>query len=207
MIRIGVCTLFLAALSGCPPSENEGIGSESASSTAPASSTSDEHENSESSGPAETTEEPTTTTDVEPAPVCGNGLVEDGESCDDGENNGDAHDCTSACAHAMCGDGLVRSAPSNPDDVELCDDGEDNADGAYGGCQTDCTPGPFCGDGVVDVGYEECEPLIPNPDGPECMQDCYYIGRVVFVSSAILQAHRRKGKRSNLIAQAGPPRP
>lgn len=40
----------------------------------------------------------------------------------------------------MCGDGLVRSAPSNPDDVELCDDGEDNADGAYGGCQTDCLP-------------------------------------------------------------------
>ncbi|MBN1605777.1 MAG: DUF4215 domain-containing protein [Polyangiaceae bacterium] len=49
-----------------------------------------------------------------------------------------------------CGDGFVT-----PD--EVCDEGDDNQDGSYGGCNEDCTPGPYCGDGDVDAGYEDCD--------------------------------------------------
>lgn len=177
---IFVYILLLGLLAGCPPA-GDGAGS------------SDSAEPSETSSGSSTSGDPTTTTTTattaelstdlpEPPPACGNGIVEPGESCDEGEDNGDTRDCTSTCAHAVCGDGLVRSEPSNPGDVEGCDAGEANQDGMYGGCQTDCTPGPFCGDGVVDDGFEECEPTVDD-GGPACMQDCFYEGRVVFVSS------------------------
>ncbi len=99
--------------------------------------------------------------------TCGNGELDSGEACDDGNiQNGDGcnrlcrieadWDCPVAgepCVYgAICGDGLLSS-------VEGCDDG--NADGGDG-CTADCTvePGwqcrmagracvPLCGDGVV----------------------------------------------------------
>jgi fibro-slime domain-containing protein len=50
-----------------------------------------------------------------------------------------------------CGDGVVNG-------IEVCDNGVDNNDSAYGGCTTQCTLGPFCGDGTVDsAGGEECD--------------------------------------------------
>ena len=50
-----------------------------------------------------------------------------------------------------CGDGIINGS-------ELCDNGKDNVDGAYGGCTTDCTLGPFCGDGNLDAEFgEECD--------------------------------------------------
>jgi MYXO-CTERM domain-containing protein len=62
--------------------------------------------------------------------VCGNGLMEDDEACDDGLDNADTAACTSTCAVAACGDGLVQ------DGVEECDDGNtDDGDG----CAADCT--------------------------------------------------------------------
>ncbi len=39
--------------------------------------------------------------------VCGNGVVEAGEECDDGVNNADNKPCTASCNNAVCGDGLV----------------------------------------------------------------------------------------------------
>lgn len=63
--------------------------------------------------------------------VCGNGTVEDGESCDDGSENGDygkcAEDCSGPGPH--CGDGTV-------DGPEECDDGN-TMDGD--GCSSTCT--------------------------------------------------------------------
>jgi cysteine-rich repeat protein len=53
-------------------------------------------------------------------PVCGDGVVEGTEECDQGVANADDGHCTAACVHARCGDGLV--SPS-----ETCDDG--NLDG------------------------------------------------------------------------------
>jgi fibro-slime domain-containing protein len=50
-----------------------------------------------------------------------------------------------------CGDGVLNGS-------EQCDDGQDNADDAYGGCTTQCTLGPYCGDGDVDAQFgEECD--------------------------------------------------
>jgi len=47
---------------------------------------------------------------------CGNGRVESGEECDDG-NSSDTDACLSTCKWATCGDGHVRAG------VEDCDDG------------------------------------------------------------------------------------
>ncbi len=50
-----------------------------------------------------------------------------------------------------CGDGVVNG-------TESCDNGPDNSDTAYGGCTTQCTFGPYCGDGNVDTAAgEECD--------------------------------------------------
>ena len=48
--------------------------------------------------------------------VCGNGQLDPGEECDDGnKNNGDA--CSSTCRLPVCGNGLVEGS-------EPCDDGD-----------------------------------------------------------------------------------
>ena len=49
--------------------------------------------------------------------VCGNGMVEGDEACDDG-NDIDTDACLSNCAAAACGDGVVQEG------VEECDDGD-----------------------------------------------------------------------------------
>ncbi len=82
------------------------------------------------------------------APVCGNGNIELGEQCDDGNTaNGDG--CSSGCQIevAACGDGTVQSG-------EQCDDGNTaNGDGCSSGCQLEP---PRCGDGRIDPG-EQCD--------------------------------------------------
>ena len=93
---------------------------------------------------------PPTTTDSDgpattnPEPVCGNGVVEGAEKCDDG-NTDDADDCTAACEAARCGDGIVQPG-------EACDDGNtDDADDCTATCQASA-----CGDGIVQPG-EACD--------------------------------------------------
>ena len=58
------------------------------------------------------------TTTGDPPATCGNGVVEDGEACDDG-NADDTDECLSSCQSAACGDGVVHAG------VEECDDGND----------------------------------------------------------------------------------
>ena len=69
---------------------------------------------------------------VQVTPVfCGNGQVEPGEACDDGNfDSGDG--CTSACVVEVCGDGIVNNGGT-----ETCDDG--NAI-PYDGCSVTCQP-------------------------------------------------------------------
>lgn len=62
--------------------------------------------------------------------VCGDGELEEGEECDDGDANGDNNACTSTCTINVCGDGLLY------EDAEQCDEGEDNGNGF---CSDDCT--------------------------------------------------------------------
>jgi len=85
--------------------------------------------------------------------ACGNGIVEAGEQCDDGNAvNTDA--CRNGCILPLCGDGIVDSG-------EQCDDGNAvNADACRNGCTL-----PFCGDGLVDSG-ESCDGA--NLGGADC---------------------------------------
>ncbi len=78
-------------------------------------------------------------------PQCGNGMVEGGEECDDGNQvNTDA--CTNACLNKRCGDGYVQSG-------EQCDDGNQNQNDA---CKNNCTNN-VCGDQIVNPDTEECD--------------------------------------------------
>jgi len=71
-----------------------------------------------------------------PENLCGDGVVDPGEECDDG-NTVDADGCLTSCRRNVCGDGFV-----NPE-AEQCDDG--NRD-AGDGCTNACT---ICGDRTV----------------------------------------------------------
>ena len=110
--------------------------------------------------------------------VCGDGVVNAGEACDDGNTVG-GDGCSAECTVEIgwrcdppgtpcinfpnCGDGIV-------DDGEACDDGLRN-DGHYGGCNTDCTLAPHCGDGVIQTDHEQCDPGM-NVAGNGCTADC-----------------------------------
>ncbi|MFW5746801.1 MAG: LamG-like jellyroll fold domain-containing protein, partial [Nanoarchaeota archaeon] len=75
--------------------------------------------------------------DIQSSAVCGNGILEDGEECDDG-NLFDGDFCNSTCqlqqCAGSCGDGIL-----DPD--EECDDGNtDNGDGCNATCNLEsCT--------------------------------------------------------------------
>ncbi|MCL4228445.1 MAG: DUF4215 domain-containing protein, partial [Myxococcales bacterium] len=107
-------------------------------------------------------------------PVCGNGVIEGFETCDDG-GTGDGDGCSALCQiesgwdcvgapstctpQAVCGNGVVEGA-------EACDDGNL---AAGDGCSATCTEelgwdcagspsvcAPVCGDGIV-AGGEACD--------------------------------------------------
>ena len=93
--------------------------------------------------------------------LCGNGFLDLGEECDDG-NTDPTDACTDTCQLARCGDGIVEVG------VEQCDDGNRVNDDA---CSNKCTQ-TSCGDGIVQVG-EECDDgnTIPNDGCTDCVLD------------------------------------
>ena len=93
--------------------------------------------------------------------VCGNGLKESGEECDDGNNiNNDG--CSSDCQLEiipLCGDSIVQND-------ETCDDGNTaNNDGCSAFCKIE-----LCGDGIIQTG-EMCDDgnQVPNDS---CSNEC-----------------------------------
>ena len=115
---------------------------------------------------------------AESSSTCGNGIIEEGEGCDDGINNANLpNKCRTDCTVPICGDGIVDGMEAcddgnfvDSDDCALCggsecgdgvrsraeecDDGFFNSDTAPNACRTDCTS-PVCGDGVVDTEFGE----------------------------------------------------
>jgi cysteine-rich repeat protein len=92
---------------------------------------------------------------------CGDGFVNVGEVCDDG-NAVQTDACTTRCAPPTCGDGIVQ-AP------EECDDGnQSDADACLGTCVA-----ARCGDGFVQAGVEQCDPAGPGGLGA-CRADCTF---------------------------------
>jgi cysteine-rich repeat protein len=78
--------------------------------------------------------------------VCGDGTMDEGEECDDG-NIDDTDACLTACVLASCGDGFVQL------DVEACDDGDDDDTDE---CLSTCAVAS-CGDGAVQADVEACD--------------------------------------------------
>ena len=113
------------------------------------------------------------TTDTMPGSLCGNGVVEPGEECDDG-NDYPYDACRETCMIAYCGDHVVQ------DWVEDCDDGMDGDDND--GCSDQCM-GPVCGDGIVDF-PEECDDA-NNKNNDGCENDCRWTRRIIFVTSKL----------------------
>jgi len=99
--------------------------------------------------------------------VCGDGTVNTGEQCDDGNtSNGDG--CSSTCQKestpSTCGDGNVDVA------TETCDDGNTvSGDGCSATCQIE-TPPNKCGNGAID-GSEACDDGNMTA-GDGCSQAC-----------------------------------
>ena len=123
--------------------------------------------------------------------VCGDGIVEGGEDCEDG-NTIDGDGCDSNCTFTGCGNGIVTAGEAcddgnlvNTDDCvdlcvpaacgdgylwaghEVCDDGNTSNTDA---CIEGCVPA-VCGDGYVWEGHEDCDDANPyNDDG--CLKTC-----------------------------------
>jgi hypothetical protein len=101
-----------------------------------------------------------------PLSSCGDGKKNASEQCDEGAANGSATSLCDARCRFRCGNGVKDSG-------EGCDDGTN--DGSYGGCNADCTPANYCGDGVQN-GPEQCDLGLgnkPNQYGPgKCTLAC-----------------------------------
>ena len=91
-----------------------------------------------------------------PMGVCGDGVVEGSEECDE---SGESATCDDDCTFVDCGDENVNQAAG-----EVCDAG-----GESFSCDADCTL-PVCGDGVINASVDEvCD---DGGETPSCDDDC-----------------------------------
>ncbi len=97
-------------------------------------------------------------------PVCGNGVVEGAEVCDDG-NTADTDGCNATCtSDETCGNGVVDESV-----LETCDDG--NLLGGDG-CSADCKSDETCGNGEIDLAKGETCDDGDLQGGDGCSANC-----------------------------------
>ena len=106
-----------------------------------------------------------------PQPYCGDGNLDFGEECDDG-NTASGDGCSAVCMNEgngedpYCGDGSVNQSS------EECDDGNNNnGDGCSSVCLNESSSGPYCGDGTVNQSSEECDDGNTS-SGDGCSSSC-----------------------------------
>jgi hypothetical protein len=109
--------------------------------------------------------------------LCGNGVIDTGETCDDGAANGPTAACTDKCQKARCGDGVVEAG------VEQCDPGSQPMSSSPitndPDCNSDCKL-TTCGDGVIQTGGsrpdEQCDDGDKNgAPGDQCTSSCQFV--------------------------------
>ena len=97
---------------------------------------------------------------------CGNGVIQNGELCDDGLLNGQPNKCNLQCTGmttSVCGNSIIET-------TELCDDGSLN--GQPNKCNLQCTgmTTSVCGNTVIEAGEECDDGNILSSDG--CSSTC-----------------------------------
>src|SRR4029079_11549474 len=93
---------------------------------------------------------------------CGNGVVDMGETCDDGNVFNDDN-CNKSCtSDNTCGNGHIDNTFADATRNEVCDDGALN--GQPGRCKADCKSNGLCGNGQRDNG-EDCDYCIADDVG------------------------------------------
>jgi cysteine-rich repeat protein len=95
--------------------------------------------------------------------LCGNGVLDGDEECDDGPDNSDVDPdaCRSTCLDPFCGDSVI-------DGDEDCDDGNQREGD---GCDPDCQgEAGVCGNGILEED-EDCDDANRH-DGDGCDSDC-----------------------------------
>jgi len=120
--------------------------------------------------------------------VCGNGVVEVGESCDDGANNGQYGYCKTDCSGMgpHCGDGILQS------NYEECDDGNTvSGDGCSSSCQTEAAAPPSAGGG--GGGYvpppKETKVILQGKAYPQATLTLLQDGKVITTKKTDSQAN------------------
>lgn len=92
--------------------------------------------------------------------LCGNGIIDGDEECDDG-NSDDNDACSNSCTSAVCGDGITQSSNG-----EECDDGGESST-----CDNDCTIAS-CGDGTINTTAGETCDGDTGSDTSRCSSSC-----------------------------------
>ncbi|MFH2008436.1 MAG: DUF4215 domain-containing protein [bacterium] len=142
-------------------------------------------------------------------PACGNGVLDAGEECDDG-NNDDGDGCSGGCADeqpgAVCGNGIWEQGEEcedgNTDNQDGCSDtcevefecGDQVCESAMGEtcalCQPDCCPN--CGNGVREVNRgEQCD--WNDLGGLDCEDFCYDGGTLTCTSGCTFDVSQCTG--------------